>query len=302
MTRWAIIVTAVVAVSVGAFVAGRNWLLADRADPVPTDEIIDRYRAVVTSPAPPTTTATTPTDASSPATSTVATTAPLVSALPPAHEAPWPTDAADAPAALQLPEPGVYRYATDGWEEIDALGGTRHDYPAETTITVTPDGCGARLRWDALRERREEWMLCITAAGIELQPAGVHYHEFYSQATEEALECDRAVVLVPVDPSATPATQLECRLDDDPWFPMWEVFGTTTRTVAGVAVEATHARMTVIDDDEHWERTTIDWYLSDSGLPVAVVSESTSSNPTLVGDVRYHEEYQLTLVALDPIR
>ncbi|HEX7096593.1 MAG TPA: hypothetical protein VF183_11965, partial [Acidimicrobiales bacterium] len=49
--------------------------------------------------------------------------------------------------------PGVYVYRTSGSERVDALGGSTHDYPEQTTITVTHDEPCARLRWDALSQR-----------------------------------------------------------------------------------------------------------------------------------------------------
>ena len=68
-----------------------------------------------------------------------------------------------------LVAPGVYRYRTTGEESVDVLGGATHHYPDETTITVTPDGV-VSPRWDALKERRDEWRLCDRPDGIELQP------------------------------------------------------------------------------------------------------------------------------------
>jgi hypothetical protein len=205
-------------------------------------------------------------------------------------------------AAPTLAEPGVYRYATSGWEDIDALNGARHDYPAETTITVTAEGCGIRLRWDALRERRDEWRLCVTERGIELQPDAIQYHEFFRQPELEHLDCDRSVVLVPsADPPAGPVVQ-SCLLEDDPWVATWTVVGRSTRTVDGGAVQVWQVRMVVDDDDEFWERTTTDWFLDDRGLPVAVTSSKESNSPSPIGDVRYRESYELSAESLTPLR
>jgi hypothetical protein len=195
----------------------------------------------------------------------------------------------------------VYRYATNGREEIDAVGGARHEYPSETTITVTPAGCGVRLQWDALRERRETWALCIGTGGIELQPEAVQYHEFFSQPQEHAVECDRSAVLVPAGVDAAPATSLRCTVDGEPWFPTWEVQEQTSREVAGQDVQVVHVQMTVRDDDDDWETTTIDWFLASTGLPVEVRAETGSKTPTLVGDVTYLEQYDLSLVSLVPL-
>lgn len=55
-----------------------------------------------------------------------------------------------APAAQGRRHPGVYTYDTTGGEQIDALGGAKHSYPASTTITIWDDGCGQRMRWAPL--------------------------------------------------------------------------------------------------------------------------------------------------------
>ena len=56
--------------------------------------------------------------------------------------------------------PGVYVYATDGFEQTDALRGATHKYPGTSTITVTGAPCGVRLRWDVLEGRSTTWIAC----------------------------------------------------------------------------------------------------------------------------------------------
>lgn len=279
-TKGRVAIAVVVAVAVvGAVVAALLWP-RDRTRVVPIDEAVGNYRAsTIPSDEPPPDTVPSDTTSVAPVT---ATTAPTVGSA--------------------LVEPGVYRYQTIGSEDIDALGGTRHDYPAETTITVTIEGCGVRLRWDVLRERREEWRLCATDRGIELQPDGIQYHEFFQQAELELLDCDRGVIVVPSDdPPIEPVVQ-SCRLADDPWVATWTLVERTTRTVDGTEVPVWHVRMTVDDDDEYWERTTTDWFLDDRGLLVAATSSKESNSPSPIGDVRYRESYELSAVSLTPLR
>jgi hypothetical protein len=207
-----------------------------------------------------------------------------------------------APSVPALPQPGVYRYRTTGRESIDALGGTAHDYPADTTITVTPAGCGVRLRWDALVERWDEWELCATPAGIELQRDARQYHQFYGQDDEEAIQCDRAVLVVPVDATPSPPVDQRCTLGGDAWLPVWQVLGRDRRTVGGATVDVTQVRRTVEDDDDYWEHNTMDLLLADDGLPVAVDVVTSSRSPSPVGGVVYEETYHLELVSLTPSR
>ena len=213
-----------------------------------------------------------------------------------------PTTAVAQPAAPALVEPGVYVYRTVGFEHIDALSGVTHDYPAETQITVTADGCGVLLRWDALEERREEWRLCSTPAGIELQPRALQYHEFFGQQTPEDVVCDVPVLLVPVSAMPSEPVAQTCTLDTDPWLPTWEVLEAGALTIDGVTLDVRHVRMEIDDHDHFFEQYVADWQLAPSGLPVELVIEKHSRSPSAVGDVVYDEEIHLELISVDPLR
>jgi hypothetical protein len=271
----------VVAIVVLAAIFVRSVLLRDRARAVPADEALAIFRAEAT------TTTATPTTMTA---TTAATSSPETSVEMP-------------PTAPPLVEPGIYRYTTTGSEDVDVLGGVRHDYPVETTITVLARGCGVHLQWDALRERRDEWALCSTRDGIELQPDGVQYHEFFGQPDEEPVACDGPVLVVPVTASRPPGVQHpSCTLAGDAWLPNWEVLERTTRSIDGTDLGVQHARMTIEDNDEYWEHTVVDWYLADSGIPVEVRSTKESRSPSPIGGVVYHEQYDLELISIVPLQ
>lgn len=203
---------------------------------------------------------------------------------------------------LTLPRPGVYLYATTGSESVDLLGGATHAYPPRTTLTVTPVGCGVHLRWDLLAERREEWSLCLTDDGIEYQPESSQYHEFFGQGEENVIECDRSVVVVPVDLVEGVVTEPRCTIRGEEWFPRWELIGPDTRLLEGRSVATVHLRLTVNDTDGYLEATTIDWWLDEHGLPVEMRgSEDSTADSGAVGDLRYVETYQAALVAAEPM-
>lgn len=216
--------------------------------------------------------------------------------------------AAEAPdttlsPAVATAEPGVYRYITTGNERIDVLGGAQHDFPAETTITVTHSGCGVQLRWDLLRERYEEYHLCGTPDGIELQPDGAYYHEFFQHGMREEMRCDRAVLVVPTVAGDGPGQQLACTLNDRAWAPVWKVMERTIVHVAGADVEATHVRMSVDDNDEYFEHAVADWWFDEHGLPVKMTSlKQSKSNSDLIGDVVYTETYSVELASFTPLQ
>lgn len=243
----------------------------DSARAVGTDEAVERYRAS-TEPLETTTT------------------------LPPAAT----TEPVDPTPTL--PAEGVYLYVTSGSESIDVLGGTTHPYPDETTLTVTEEGCGVLLRWDVLVERREEWRLCIGDDGIEMLPMGAIYHEFFGTGRLETQLCNGPLVVVPADGEPRPPVLWRCSLNDKEWLPVWEVLEPTELSVEGVPVRVTHVRMTVEDDDNYYEHTVVEWWLAESGLPVAMSANKVSNSDSgLIGDVVYREEYRADLVSLTPL-
>jgi hypothetical protein len=290
---WGLVAVAVVLV--GAWFV-RSVVLRDRARAVTTEEAVGEFRMATTTVAPAAGTAATAT--STPFTTATTATGGTEESSPPSSA--LPTDSPRPPSAT--PEPGVYRYRTTGREDIDALGGTGHTYPDETTITVIEADCGVTLRWDALRERRDEWGLCAVADGIELHPTSVQFHEFYGQSEEELVVCDVPVLVVPTDAAVRePATQ-SCMLAADPWFPVWEVLEATTRTVGDTVIDVMHVRTTIVDEDEFWEQAVTDWYLAPSGLPVEVISTKSSLSPSIVGPVLYDEQFHLELLSIEPLR
>lgn len=253
---------------------------------VGVDEVVVRYHERVS------TTTTTVEPVSNPGSIT------STSAAAASASGPVPTEPV---AEVRPPASGVYRYATTGSESIDALGGAVHDYPSETTITVTPHGCGVHLQWDALHERRDEWVLCLRDGDVVLEGSRLQYHEFFGQGTMDDIEC-AAVPLVLGSARTTPvAIDPECTMSGSPWPSTWTRLGSETRTVGSTVVTVHHVRMTVDQPGDHHESTTVDWWLTDGGLPVEVgaTKESVSGSP--IGDVTYREAFTLELRSLDPL-
>jgi hypothetical protein len=258
------------ALAVSAVVVRHVWL-NDSARVVDSDEAVERFRSQSTLAAPETSAA-------------------VMSAAP------------EVPTAA-VAEPGVYRYTTDGSEQIDVLGGAVHPYPSETTITVSADGCGVLLRWDLLVERREEWRLCAASDGIVLQTTGAFYHEFFAHGSLEEMRCNQSVLVVPLDGAHRQPVTQRCTLNDREWRPVWEVIGRDTRTVEGQNLQVTHVRMTVQDDDEYWEHVVADYWLDEHGLPVSMTAvKQSKSSSGLVGDVVYDEHYVVDLASTTPLR
>lgn len=279
------------AVVVPAAIAVGVFIPRDRSSQVELEDVVERFRA-------------------SSLTDTVGSTGasglePVATAVP--ASSPSSSSSSDAttdtdPAVATLVEPGIYLYRTSGFESIDVMSGVTHDYPAETSITVTVDGCGVLLRWDALQERREEWRLCATPAGIELQQQSLQYHEFFEQQTPEIVMCDRPVMVVPLSDEPVEPVALTCTIEDRPWLPVWEVLEADTRVVDGETVNVRRVRMTIDNESSLYENYVADWMLAPNGLPIELTVLKQSKSESIAGDVVYNEQVHLELASLEPLR
>jgi len=202
-----------------------------------------------------------------------------------------------------LPAPGVYVYATSGYERIDALGGVRHAYPSRSTLTALPTSCGMRLRWDVLTSRSTAWDYCADARGL-VRTGSAEVHRFYGRTERTTYACRRGWLLVPSRPRAGESWPIACTgSDGSRERGRGSVAGFETLRVGGTSVTTVHIR----------ERSTLEghitgtsaedvWLRSSDRLPVRLVTTSRTSNPSLVGDVHYVEQATLTLVSLAPRR
>lgn len=286
----------------------------DRPMPVPLDRAIDRYRASV--PVPTTTASaidmspeasqTTPSEvsadgssASAPTTTVSTTVAGRVDAAR-SEETATPSGGGRG----RQPKLGVYVYDTDGWEETDALGGARHEYPATTTITVQSGGCGVTARWDVLEDRSEEVERCPALDGGESVAGFVSRHGFYGRRDERSFRCDPGSVYRP--PPATPAGTAwtyRCRSAATTATNTVTIVAYETVTVSGTPVKAVHLRQIGKPGGdtagsmqrELWLSVHDGVLLRERGMVESQTSEGAIT-------ANYREQYELRLTSLDPKR
>src|SRR5581483_4589431 len=150
--RWRFIAAAVAAALV-ALASGAVYLTRG-ATKVTVDQAVRSYRAQAGTPAAPPRQAAPARRQAAPAART-ATAQKTAAKTAETHAAPK-----TAPAAFAYPLSGVYSFATQGYEETDALNGQRHDYPKETSLTIRRAGCGWISHWQPLNERWEDSEIC----------------------------------------------------------------------------------------------------------------------------------------------
>jgi len=205
---------------------------------------------------------------------------------------------------------GVYVYDTTGSEGVDALSGGSHDYPARTTMTVTPAaGDCLDVRWDALAQRWDDEQLCPAAGGGWTRPRTTEFHSFFGQDETRTSTCTGTDVVPPPDPGAG-ATTWTC---DSPGTgrsgPSHEdgrrnVVGEGHVIVAGTTRAALHVRYTTTVSGDTTGGGTVDrWYSLDRyPLLLREIIHETDRSHTVIGTVRYHEDVALTLAAWEPRR
>ena len=206
-----------------------------------------------------------------------------------------------APPA-QLPEPGVYTYATTGSDGVDALGGARHQYPPTTTLTVTAGGCGVTEKWVAAVERWDETTACLSPDGSGVTM--VHFtgfHRFFGGDNTDDYACSGDPR--PVRASAAGATwTTTCIGAEETVVHHGTVVGLEELQVAGTPVRTVHVT-DVEDDGDPTDHQVIDtWYQEGTDLVVRRTSRIATSSSSPVGVVHYDEAYQIDLQSLVPQR
>ena len=199
-----------------------------------------------------------------------------------------------------LPALGVYQYATTGFDAVDVLTGARHEYPAVTTITVTPEGCGVRLRWDVAVERWATWDWCLDGAAVRLDGWSGH-HEFFDVAATNDYVCSGEPRPLDAEPGTT--WQMVCRIEDrDTSTYTGTVMARTSVTIGGVAVPALHVRYDVVVEGVSTGTQTIEgWYRLTDGLPLRETTTTNTSQDTPVGRSGFEERSTIELMSLTPM-
>lgn len=196
-----------------------------------------------------------------------------------------------------LPRFGIYVYDTAGGDSVDALKGQRHIYPATTTITIVPFGCGVLARWDVLKARWQESQRCVVGHSISLSTHTTH-DEFFGRGQTDTYECtgDGRPVNVPINASFSYVCTQAGATD----VYSGVVVGTESLLVGGITVHTLHVRVSIDSGTPTDSQVTDSWFQIGTDLLIAQVTTNATSNSSVVGVVHYEEQYELHLRSLDP--
>ena len=197
----------------------------------------------------------------------------------------------------RLPAPGVYLYATTGRDSVDALNGAHHDYPATTTITVTPTPCGVQQRWDILEQRWQEWQHCTEGPGVS-ETGRTNYDEFFGQSQTDTWLCSGAPRPLEAAGGTTWSTTCTSGSTTNTYDGL--VVGTEKQPVGTSSIDTFHVRVTITDDKPSDSQIIDTWYVPSTDLVVAQTSTVATTNDAQVGTVHYAETYEIHLTSLTP--
>ena len=198
-------------------------------------------------------------------------------------------------------EPGVYSYATQGHEEVDALGGARHEYPARSAITYRRGGCGTVDEWQPLQGRISTNTVCHGSVGLEPRRT-VQRREFFGQSETQDLVCRPGFVLIPDDPRPGTTSSGECRSSDSVARLTTRVVDAPTVVVGGERVRVVHVKVSGTLTGSTRGTTEREEWFTPSGLLVRAIATSDTDADTAGGVVHYTESFTLRLESLRPQR
>lgn len=211
---------------------------------------------------------------------------------------------ASAAAPSPFPEAGVYVYETGGYEQIDALGGVRHDYPKRSTITVIRTACGADFRWSVLEGRRTTWRVCSSPRGWLLREVAEE-HTFFGRTEKTVYTCRPGALLRPAGDEWNTAWRTRCAAGKTVEAGRGIVVagGRDTSEIDGRTVRSVHVRLRTTLSRKTRGTGQRDWFFDrETGLPTKLVMRNRTVDPSPIGAVRYEEEVRLFLTSLEPRR
>ena len=191
-------------------------------------------------------------------------------------------------------DPGVYVYATTGFEEVDALGGARHDYPDKTYLVITDGPCGPVVRWQAIAERWDEAEHCGPDLSVTTSRG---YHEWFGIPDLGTSSCTGRILPPPGETTWTSV----CQDGDMTSTDVATLIGMETLDIGGTPVATMHIRVVGTTTGSTVGSTTTDeWRLPGTPLVVRRVVDDASSNASRIGDIHYVEQVTLQLESVIP--
>ena len=209
-----------------------------------------------------------------------------------------------APDAGLRPAAGTYRYTGAGRENVSALGGSQHVFPAKIATVVALDAkdeCAWTLNVVYVKQHIEQRSFCTTKAG--LADTGFERRiEFFNQTETKTYDCDEGAMRLKASAAPGDTWKWSCHEGSDATSSyVAKVIGPETLTVGGAKVETTHMRITSTQTGDTKGSDAQDlWYLP-TGLPARFSGALDVTTKSVIGDTKFHEQYRYDLMSTVPV-
>ena len=278
------------------------------ADPLSVADAVERFREQQPAsprpapgsrtPTPPAAGRATPSGARQTAGATAAPHVPRGSGAPGRSTAP---PARPGTAGDLLPPEGVYVYTSTGYETGAAGPMTaRHDYPAETTMTITRDGCGSSMRWEPVEGRWDDVIDCVSGRTSKIRVYDT-MHEFFGVTERHTYRCGGDSWFRP--PSVTPGYRWEfrCASPSAQTHTVARVVGVERVSVGDYTGDAVHIRFdTTMTGRTEGTNPSDFWLALHEPFLVRRVARVDAKVHSDFGTLDYHEEYEVRLTSRRP--
>jgi len=204
------------------------------------------------------------------------------------------------PAQPAMQPPGVYSYATTGFERLSAVFSSTHRYPSRSTVEVTRSACGFTERWVPRPERSSESRFCLQAKRWRLD-ALTDYHEFFGQAVRQRFACRGPFVPRPQVVIVGFRWTDRCRGAGSRVTVAYQAIAERTVSVAGRPVNTIQIRARAALRGRISGVSRIDSWLSRrDGLLVRRDVRSATAIASPFGRIKDREQYGLALISPAP--
>lgn len=278
-------------------------LVARRATPVTVSQALTQFRAArhrmgPTRPTPATVrSASVPIPAASPAPS-----AGLPAGTHLAGPGPVPGPAPESTSSIRpdaLPAPGVYTYATTGYEEV-SVPGSRRTFPSQTTITVEPAGCGEVEIWQPFAQHTERTTVCPSGGGLRM--AEYYFSDsFYGQTATSDSICDQNAYLHFAAVTPGQSWTFTCSSSRTTITNRATVIGREIVGVGGQEVPTIHVHVdSTLSGASDGTSPSDYWFSVPGDVLVKNTGQVNSKTSGSFGTTSYNEVYSLLLSSMQP--
>ena len=218
---------------------------------------------------------------------------------PAGQPAAGPAPAPAPPVGSRGPE-GVYPHTTEGFERTDAAGGSRHDYPAESSVVLRHTACGLTTRWQPLKERWDEASYCSVGDTLEIRTFSM-YHEFFQKGQQDDYRCPPASIVFDRREPVGASWMWHCDMEGASVDTQTRVVAVETMNIGGRSIQAVRmryeARLTGKTEGAQIQERWID---PESMLVLRLRSEVAAKTESPFGRVNYEEKYLIETKSTTP--